>query len=377
MRSRVQLRLLTLVTAGAMVLAAATAFAQGPSGNYDPLQVTCAGGGSLTNGTNFIDVLVKAGPSGAPAGFSLQWMSVSDYEANGFAWYSSDDPRLCKMSFSGQPSFSGNVAFTRWELSANGSVAIRLGDALFDETGVSGSLGPDGFNGPCGFECGQEYYFRAFAHASRFSGRSCFSFAGVGSTGSPGSCPAGPGGNFSDNGNPAAAEMTEPGTSCATSTDCGGCTFTQGYWKNHGSGACHSGNNADVWCVTQLTLGTVVYSKDQLCAILNTPAKGNGLLSLAHQLIAAKLNAACGGADCDGTDITTADGFIGSKIIPPVGSASVKPKDLPAGLVTALDNFNNGIGCAQHCAGSKAAGPNRAQAPGKSVRWGELKVRYR
>jgi hypothetical protein len=377
MRSRLHLSLLTLVTAGALVFAAATAFAQGgSSGNYDPIQVTCAGGGSLSNGTNFIDLLVKAGPTGAPAGFSLQWMSVADYEANGSQWYSSDDPRLCKMSFSGQPSFSGNVAFTRWELGANGSVAIRLGDALFDETGVSGSLGPDLFEGACGFDCGQEYYFRAFAHGSRFSGRSCFSWAGVGSTGAPGNCPSGPA-QTSDNGNPAAAEMTEPGSSCATSTDCGGCTFTQGYWKTHGSGDCHSGNNSDVWCVSSLTLGTVSYTKDQLCSILNAPAKGNGLLSLAHQLIAAKLNAACGGAECDGADITTADNFIGSKIIPPVGTASVKPGALPAGLVTALDNFNNGIGCANHCAGSKAAGPNRAQGTGKTVRWGELKVRYR
>jgi len=220
----------------------------------------------------------------------------------------------------------------------------------------------------CQLECGTDYVFRAFAHASRFNGRSCFSYIGTApgneTSPPPASCQVAVGG----------PEVIEPGQSCATLDDCGGCTFTQGYWKTHGSGDCHNGNNPDAWCVTQLTLGTVVYTKDQLCAILNASAKGNGLIILAHQLIAAKLNAACGGATCDAADIAAADAFIGSKIIPPVGGASVKPGALPPGLETALDNFNNGLGCAQHCAGHPATGPAGTT---QKMPWGKLKSHYR
>ena len=46
--------------------------------------------------------------------------------------------------------------------------------------------------------------------------------------------------------------------------------------------------------MTRLTLGTVTYSQAQLLAIFNTPVRGNGLISLAHQLIAAKLNILAG-----------------------------------------------------------------------------------
>jgi hypothetical protein len=44
-----------------------------------------------------------------------------------------------------------------------------------------------------------------------------------------------------------------------------------------------------------LVIGTVQHTADQLCSIFNTtPAGGNGLVSLAHQLIAAQLNIANG-----------------------------------------------------------------------------------
>jgi hypothetical protein len=67
-----------------------------------------------------------------------------------------------------------------------------------------------------------------------------------------------------------------------------------GYWKNH----------PGKWPVSYLTLGTITYTKDQLLQILNTPTGGNGLISLAHQLIAALLNIA------NGTDPTDAQSAI-------------------------------------------------------------------
>jgi hypothetical protein len=97
------------------------------------------------------------------------------------------------------------------------------------------------------------------------------------------------------------------------------CVFTQGYWKNH----------PDVWPISSVKLGNVIYSKAQLLLIFDTPAAGNGLISLAHQLIAAKLNIAAGaiapslvlGA------ISTADALIGNKIVPPIGSGFLSPAD--------------------------------------------------
>ena len=121
-----------------------------------------------------------------------------------------------------------------------------------------------------------------------------------------------------------------------------GCTLTQGFWKNH----------AEDWAVTSLTLGTVTYTQAQLLAILNQPVKGNGLVSLAHQLIAAKLNVA-NGATCNTVVklISDADKIIGALVVPPVGSGSLSTSSVGT-LVTGLDNFNEGLlaNCPGHCA---------------------------
>ena len=106
----------------------------------------------------------------------------------------------------------------------------------------------------------------------------------------------------------------------------------QGHWKTHG----------DDWPVASLTLGTVNYTKSELLAILNQPAGGNGLVILAYQLIAAKLNVAAG---VDGTSIASiisaADTLIGGLVIPPSGAGSVSPATVEA-LKNALETFNNG-----------------------------------
>jgi cysteine-rich repeat protein len=112
------------------------------------------------------------------------------------------------------------------------------------------------------------------------------------------------------------------------------CTFTQGYWKNH----------AEAWDVTSLTLGGTPYTQAQLLSILRTPVRGNGLVSLAHQLIAAKLNLANGADDADIADeIAAADALIGSRVVPPIGSGYLSPSSTSS-LVGALDGFNNSTG---------------------------------
>jgi hypothetical protein len=118
-----------------------------------------------------------------------------------------------------------------------------------------------------------------------------------------------------------------------------GCTLTQGYWKTHATG----------WPVSGLTLGSVSYTNAQLLAILNEPVAGNGLISLAHQLIAAKLNLA---SWADGSAIAStvpaADALIGALVIPPGGAGWLAPSSTSA-LTTALDDYNNGVTGPGHC----------------------------
>jgi hypothetical protein len=263
----------------------------------DTPAITCAGSTQVS-----INIKVCAGATGAPAGFSIQWMTAADYAANG-GWRLSDDPLLCKASF------SGNANLSRYILGANECVTVNLGEFQFDNgasTNCAGAL-----------VCGTEYVFRAFAHANSSLTRSDFT------------------GNLSCSTLPCRQGDT--------------CTFTQGYWKTHGPAGCVTGNNTNVWPVTSLTLGTVSYTDLQLCSIFNTPAKGNGLIALAHQLMAAKLNVAKGADPTDATaSIAAADALIGGLVVPPVGTGFLDPADTSA-LTTALTNYNEGATGPGHC----------------------------
>jgi hypothetical protein len=118
-----------------------------------------------------------------------------------------------------------------------------------------------------------------------------------------------------------------------------GCTLTQGFWKNHPSD----------WPVTSLTLGTVNYTQQQLLQILKQPVKGNGLVALAHQLIAAKLNVAEGATSSTiNATIAAADALIGALIVPPVGSGYLSTSSV-ATLVGDLTAFNEGNAGPSHC----------------------------
>lgn len=126
------------------------------------------------------------------------------------------------------------------------------------------------------------------------------------------------------------------GTGGDAGVQAGDCTLTQGYWKNH----------EEAWPVSSLELGNVTYSKAELLEILRTPVKGNGLISLAHQLIAAKLNVAAGADDAAiAASINAADALIGDLEI---GVDSV-PTSETSELVGKLDAFNNGAVGPGHC----------------------------
>jgi hypothetical protein len=265
----------------------------------DTPTVTCA---SSTEAS--ITLQVCAGATGLPAGFSIQWMTAADYAANG-GWYLSDDLRLCKASF------SGNANISRYNLLAGECVTVNVGELLFDNGASSNCI--------AALACGTDYVFHAFGHATSALNRSDFTANRTCSTLAC-SCPQPP-----------------------------NCTLTQGYWKTHGPGGCVAGNNTNEWPVTLLTLGTVTYTDLEVCSILNTPAAGNGLIVLAHQLIAAKLNVAKG---ADGTAvaqaIADADALIGGLVIPPVGTGFLAASATST-LTGTLTSYNEGAIGPGHC----------------------------
>jgi hypothetical protein len=126
-----------------------------------------------------------------------------------------------------------------------------------------------------------------------------------------------------------------------------GCVFGFGYWKNH----------PEAWPVTELQLGNVTYTQEQLLDIMHEPVRGNGLVSLAHHLITAKLNVA-NGADpsCIEQTIADADALIGDLVVPPIGDGFLQPREVNA-LKDVLEDYNEGNLCAPSCDNSSPTPP--------------------
>ncbi len=260
-------------------------------------------------------VLVMAGSTGAEAGFTVDWIKKSDFDANGGAWPAAGDPRLHTGDFYGAPVWilqgsSGDFTLPplQWQ-------AVEPGE-LFDESGVATTstdeLAPS-----------TDYVLRVKAKAS---------------------------GGYTESAPTVNLFVT-------TAAQAQNCTYTQGFWKTH-SGA---------WPAGTIKLGNITYTSGQLLSIFNQPAGGNGLLILAHQLIAAKLNILQG---ADGSSvastIASADALIGNLVSPPVGGGSLSPSSVNA-LATTLDNFNNGLIGPGHC----------GTTPATVSTWGSLKATYR
>jgi hypothetical protein len=142
----------------------------------------------------------------------------------------------------------------------------------------------------------------------------------------------------------AGGECLAPGEAPTTSSGVG-CTFTQGYWKNH----------ASQWPTQVLTIGGVLYTQAELLAIFNTPPTGDASLILGHQLIAAMLNAANGaGLAQVGSAISAAQAWMSANKDGdgrlPYGTASTSPAGVEAVAISAkLDTYNNGGLDVPHC----------------------------
>ena len=247
-----------------------------------------------TSAASNIAISFTAGQTGTSAGFSIQWMTLADYVALGNQWPPTSEvpnaqaPSFCKANFD-------------YHLLPGQSISITIGDdGLFDSSSVSS---------PCSGNpllCNTAYVFRATALDSTRGGL-----------------------RVSDT------------ITCATLACTGGssCTYSQGYWRNH----------PNVWPVTSLTLGTVTYQAAELMAILDGPARGNGLVILVHQLIAAKLNIA-NGADPSAVQqaVTDADNMIGALVVPPIGNGYLPPAQT-GDLAETLTEYNEGTIGPGHC----------------------------
>ena len=268
-----------------------------------------------------ITLEVHAGPSGAPGGFVVEWMTRATYDQLGGWPTDSYFAGLSYCTFDGIPTYNLGLGTLNYILGPNETARVEMGD-VFDETGVYANYWDE-------LDAGHDYVFRVRAVSDGYSDESLNSSTLFASTE--------PRGLVND------------------------CTLTQGFWKNH----------PQSWPVfVTMNLGSVAYTQAQLLAIFAEPTKGNGLISLAHQLIAAKLNILAGATPppAVSTAIANADALIGALVVPPVGAGSLAP-GTTSPLTQTLDDFNNGTIGPGHC-------PDGITGS-KTTTWGRLKTIYR
>jgi hypothetical protein len=235
-----------------------------------------------------LNLTVTAGATGAPSGFSIQWMTKAAFDANNGVW-PIDTTLFCKASF------SGNANLSRYNLGPTESTTIQIGELLMDN-GASVQLGCEGE-----LQCGTAYVFRIFAHGDNVKNRSAY-------------------GIFGD-------ETSEVASTSSCDVSC--TRKGLGAWKDSFA----DWGYTDAYDLNFMTLGDHSYSANQIYSILTAQPQGNGLIALAHQLITAKLNGAPASVTAD------ADAAFNGMIVPPVGTSSVKG-GVVAGLVAGLNSFN-------------------------------------
>lgn len=120
-----------------------------------------------------------------------------------------------------------------------------------------------------------------------------------------------------------------------------GCTYTQGFWKNH----------PGAWPVGGLMLGDHFYTQAELLTLLRTPVRGDASVALAHQLIAAELNVAAGASPIPA--IADAQTWMsvhdGGGTLPYGIRASSTAGRMATRLNDALSDYNEGLTGPGHC----------------------------
>jgi hypothetical protein len=119
-----------------------------------------------------------------------------------------------------------------------------------------------------------------------------------------------------------------------------GCTYTQGYWKNH----------PGMWPVGSSPETPFFRSNQTWLQVLKTPPKGgNAYYILAHQYIAAQLNILNGASSTDevNTAITWAEGFFNTYT--PTSALEKTIRNQATSYANLLDRYNNGDIGPGHC----------------------------
>jgi hypothetical protein len=126
----------------------------------------------------------------------------------------------------------------------------------------------------------------------------------------------------------------------AQATASGGCTLTQGYWKNHGG-----------WPISP---DTMLCGMSWQQTLETPPSGGNTFLILAHQYIAARLNIASGAAEPADvvTAMSEADQLMSDCTI------SSSEKDEATTIAGTLDDYNSGHIGPGHCDGGPPTPPS-------------------
>ena len=254
---------IAVIAVAAMFLSSTPGSAAGKPAMSTP-SISCGG-----SGQDYIDINVTAGsPTGAPAGFTIQWQTTGDYAQFGWPADSSCPPDIegvptCGESFC-KASFSGNAALSNYHLAAGQSVAVRIGDLQLDSGASTDCL-------DVRLLCSHNYVFRAFAHADSTHQRSVYT-----------------------------ENLTCSTLECPV--ECDPNVKGLDFWKTHSTFCTGEGCQEDAWpqsvLDSGLTIGCVTYTAEELEGILlTTPGEGDCTTALLHQVIVARLNIANGAGE--------------------------------------------------------------------------------
>jgi hypothetical protein len=249
-----------VIAVAGLLLSGTTGSSAGKPKMSTPI-ASCAG-----SGEDYIDLTVTGGsPTGAPAGFTIQWQTTGDYQQFGWPADSScpldaEGVPTCGESFC-KASFSGNASGSNYNLAAGQSVIVRIGD-IVPSNGVSTDCPGTSLL------CGHNYVFRVFAHANSANQRSDFT-----------------------------ANVTCSTTECPV--DCDPTIHGLDFWKTHSQFCTGEGCQGDAWPESilegGLSIGCTTYTAEELEAILlATPEEGDCNTILLQQVIVANLNIANG-----------------------------------------------------------------------------------
>lgn len=252
---------------------------------------------TLTEGEiteNTLEVIVTAGENGATGGLTLRWMTLEDFEAYGW-----------DNDLAGHQNLKANPQHPEYELEEGETFSFKLANYLDEEDYLENATS---YNRP--LECGLSYMLIVQANQDGQSTKSDYSEPQLFST----------------------APCMEV------------CTYGKGHWRNHSND--NPGNQANLWPVSSLSLGSVAYSQDELNTILDANnSTGNGLIIFSQHLIAAKLNVANGAGNSEiAAAISEADDLIGDLVVL-ADAFTNDQKDGSKDLKTALEEFNESGNC--------------------------------